>query len=183
MNGFCGLRLIATGLIVLGGLVACRPAMETQPMIEITLDKVDDSAEITSDEGRTVINVHSARGIGGLRAELTAGEWPADMVIRLYLKGLERLEVGFDEYLVTTSVSSTSQPAPLPTVHTISEFNEAKTMTEADSGYYPTVRVVPAEGSRPAIPLQNGYFEITLPPNFYLGDAEAFTLQWIDFYR
>lgn len=152
-------------------------------MIQITLDKTSDSADVHLDGDRAVIDVRSESGIGGLRAELTEGEWPEEVVIRLHLKGLERLEVGFSEYMVITSVSSTDEPAPLPTVYTISAFNEAKTMTQADSGYYPTIQIVPEEGSQPAIPLQNGYFQIGMPRNFYQGDVEAFTLQWIDFYR
>jgi hypothetical protein len=175
---------LMVGFLIIGGLVACRPDRETQLMIDVTLDKTGDSAEVTVEDGRAVINVRSERGIGGLRAELTAGEWPAAVVVRLHnLKGLERLEIGFDDYLVTAGVSSTSQPAPLPTVYTISEFNEAKVMTEAGRNYYPTVDIVPAEGAQAAIPLESGYFEIGLPPNFYLGRPDAFTMQWIDFYR
>jgi hypothetical protein len=176
---------LAVGLIIIiVGLVACRPTQETQPMIDVTLDKTGDSAEVIVEDGRAVINVRSERGIGGLRAELTAGTWPAAVAVRLHnMKGLERLEIGFDDYLVTSSVSSTSQPAPLPTVYTISELNEAKVMTDAGRDFYPTIDIVPTDGAQAAIPLEGGYFEIGLPPNFYLGRPDAFTMQWIDFYR
>lgn len=152
-------------------------------MYTLTLDKANDSAEMKVEADQATIDVFSDSGIGGLRVERNTDEWPAAVVVRLHLTGLERLEIGYADVLVATAVSSTRDPAPLPTVYTISEFNEAKTMTEAGRDYYPTVRIVPEEGSQPAIPLQNGYFEIALPPNFYVGQPEAFTMQWIDFYR
>lgn len=152
-------------------------------MIGITLDKLDDTAEVVVEDGRAVIDVTSASGIGGLRADLVEGEWPAEVLVRLRLAGLERLEVGFGHFIVTTSVSSTGDPAPPPTVYRQAADGETKAIADAGEAFYPTVRIVPEAGSRPAIPLRNGYFEIELPPAFYAGEPAAFTLQWIDFYR
>ncbi|MBV9124119.1 MAG: hypothetical protein JO112_12235 [Planctomycetes bacterium] len=46
------------------------------------------------------------------------------------------------------------------------------------------VRVLTDDGS-PAtqVPLQGGYFELTLPSALFLGNPKSLTLQWIDFYR
>lgn len=152
-------------------------------MIAITLDKQGDTAEVTFEGSRAIIDVTSESGIGGLRALLVAGRWPEETVVRLHLRGLERLEIGYDQYLVATSVSSTSEPAPLPTVYAISKNSEAQAIADAGDEYYPPIQIVPEEGSLARIPLQNGYFEIGLPPNFYTGQPEAFTMQWIDFFR
>lgn len=152
-------------------------------MIEVTLDKLDDTAAVTLTDGRAVIDVTSDSGIGGLQAKKSAGEWPAEVVVRLHLNGLESLEIGYDQFLIKSGFSSTSDPAPLPTVYAVSDTNEAQPVFGAGETFYPTIRVVPEAGSQPAIPLQNGYFEITLPANFHTGQPDSFTMQWIDFYR
>ncbi|MEZ4515713.1 MAG: hypothetical protein R3C44_02365 [Chloroflexota bacterium] len=152
-------------------------------MIQITLDKQDDEATVHVEDNTAVIDVQSASGIGGLHAQLTDGDWPEEVLLRLHLRGLERLEIGYDQVLVATGVSSTSDPAPLPAVYNIADTGEAVTIPDAGKDYYPTIHVVPEAGSQPAIPLQNGYFEISLPPNFFTMELNAFTVQWIDFFR
>lgn len=152
-------------------------------MIEVTLDKSDDTADVILEDDQAIIDVRSASGIGGLHAALVAGDWPSVVVVRLHLKGLERMEIGYGQFLIVSGFSSTSEPAPLPSVYAISEAGGSEPVIDADKGFYPTIHVVPAEGSQPAIPLQNGYFEVALPPDFYIGQPDAFTLQWIDFYR
>ncbi len=176
-------RLLVSVLVLMIGLAACQPTTEVEPVIKVTLDKLDDTAVVSRDVDRTIIDVTSARGIGGLQAELVAGQWPDEVVVRLHLTGLESLEIGYDQVLVRTGVSSTSDPAPLPIVYAIDDANRAQEVFDAGEAFYPSVIVVPEEGSQASIPLQNGYFEISLPPNFYDGRPDAFTMQWIDFYR
>ncbi len=142
-------------------------------MIVVTLDKQGDTAESQVVDGRAIIDVTSERGIGGLQARLLSGEWPDEVIVRLHLKGLERLEIGYDQYLVASGVSSTSQPAPLPTVYAIDDTNQATVVVDAGADFYPTIDVIPEEGSQASIPLQNGYFEISLPPNFFVGRPQC----------
>ena len=46
------------------------------------------------------------------------------------------------------------------------------------------VRIVGGDG-KPAkeLPLQDGYFEVTLPRAFFDGNPKSITLNWIDFFR
>jgi hypothetical protein len=159
--------------------------------IDVTLDKADDRATVTMDDGRAVIDVTSASGIGGLTA--SAGEWPAEVVVRLNLRGLEGLTIGYGDVTMTTGVSSTGNPAAL-TLSVVGEDGNVQSASPSADFYYPDIRAVTpdgttavgplAAGERPALPLAEGSaFEITLPPHFHRDDYPSLSLQWIDFYR
>ena len=122
------------------------------------------------------------------------GEWPAEIVIRLPLRGLEQLTIQYGNLTIATGVSSTSAPIPL-TITVVDEAGNAQTASPSADIYYPDIRAVTADGvttavgplaagDRPAIPLPEGSaFEITLPPAFFSDAHESFSVQWIDFYR
>ena len=160
--------------------------------IDVTLDKRDDSATATTEDGRAIIDVTSVSGIGGLNA--TAGEWPAEVVVRLRLRGLEGLEIRYGDFIITTGISSTGGPGPELTLSVVRADGTVQSASPSADVYYPEVRAVTpdgttavgplATGERPAFPLPEGStLEITLPPHFHRDDHPSFTLQWIDFYR
>ena len=43
--------------------------------------------------------------------------------------------------------------------------------------------IVPAEGKKPAIPLDNGYFRVTVPKALLTENPVALNVRWVDFYR
>lgn len=163
------LILIVTGLAV---LIGCATEREQPPMIDITLDRNDNStAKLLIDDGRAVIDVADPRGINGLTATLAEGEWPAEITVRLNLNGLEQAEIQYGNYLISTGVSSSdSQPLPL-----ILSVTDAQGRVQSAS---PSAHIY-----YPAISQMDGGFEITLPPHFFQEKHAAFSLRWIDFYR
>lgn len=180
-----------TLLVTLLMLAGCAGGNETMSAIDVTLDKHDDSATVTIEDGRAVIDVTSATGIGGLKA--TADEWPEEVVVRLGLRGLEGLTIRYGDYILMTGVSSTGDPVPL-TLSVIDDEGNVQSASPSADVYYPDIRAVTpdgatavgplAAGERSAFPLPEGsVFEITLPPHFHQGDHPSFSLQWIDFYR
>ena len=184
-----GAALLAA-LLLLGGCAGGNDAMST---IDVTLDKRDDQATITTEGDRAVIDVTSFSGIGGLKA--AADEWPAEVVVRLRLRGLEGLTIGYGDgdFTITTGVSSSGDPVALM-LSVVDEAGNVQSASPSADIYYPdilavtpdeTVDVSPlSAGERPTIPLPEGSaFEITLPPHFHLDKHPSFTIQWIDFYR
>lgn len=169
-------------------------------MIELTLDRPEgNTAEVTIANDRAVIDVTDQHGINGLNAHLVEGEWPEEVVIRLSLQGLERLEIHYDDLTITTGVSSTGSPPPPLTITVVDEAGNAQSASPSADIYYPDIRaVLPggaapdgatavgplATGDKPPIPLPEGStFEITLPPHFFAEKHDSFSMQWIDFYR
>lgn len=182
-----GAALLVT-LLALGG---CAGRDEGMSAIDVTLDKRDDRAAVTMEDGRAVIDVTSVTGIGGLKA--TADEWPEEVVVRLGLRGLEGLSFHYGDFAITTGVSSTGDPVAL-TLSVVDDEGNVQSASPSADIYYPDIRAVTpdgttavgplAAGERPAFPLPEGsVFEITLPPHFHQGDHPSFSLQWIDFYR
>jgi hypothetical protein len=184
-------RLIGAALLVaLWVLVGCAGGNNVDA-IDVTLDKSDDSATVTTEDGRAVIDVTSAGGIGGLTA--TAGAWPEEVVVRLRLRGLEGLEIRYGDVTIATGVSSSGQPAAL-TLSVVDENGVVQSASPSADIYYPDILAVTpdettvvgplAANERPAFPLPEGSaFEITLPPAFRQSGSAAFSVQWIDFYR
>ncbi len=174
-------------------LAGCAGSDESMSTIEVTLDKpIDDRATVTTDDGRAVIDVTSASGIGGLTA--TADEWPDEVVVRLQLRGLEGLEIRYGNMIIATGVSSTSGPGPGLTLSVVGEDGTVQSASPSADIYYPDIRAVTPEGStpvgplaageRPVFPLPEGsVLEITLPPHFHQDNYPSFSLQWVDFYR
>ncbi len=183
-------RMVAMALLAALLLGGC--AGSNMSAIEVTLDKpIDDRATVTTEDGRAVIDVTSAGGIGGLTA--TADAWPEAVVVRLRLRGLEGLEIRYGDVTIATGVSSSGQPSAL-TLSVLDEDGNVQSASPSSDVYYPNIQAVTpdgttavgplAAGQRPPFPLPEGSaLEITLPPHFHRDDHPSFTLQWIDFYR
>lgn len=141
-------------------------------MIEVTLDRADgNSAELTLSDDRLLIDVTDTRGINGLTARLESGSWPEEIAVHLRLDGLERLEILYGDYAITTGRSSNDSPDP-PLILSVTGADGRVSEAPPSAGiYYPDI-------SR----TEDG-FTITMPPHFFRDDYQSFSLQWIDFYR
>ena len=185
-------RMLGAALwVVLFMLSSCTEGNVNKNAIEVTLDKHDDKATVTTEDGRAVIEVTSFTGIGGLTA--TADEWPPEVVVRLRARGLEGLTLRYGDVIITTGVSSSGDPVAL-TLSVVDDEGNVQSASPSSDIYYPDIRAITpdgttavgplAAGERPSFPLPEGSaFEIVLPPHFHRDDHPSFTLQWIDFYR
>jgi hypothetical protein len=141
-------------------------------MIDVTFDREKgSSADVTYADGRVFIDVADSWGINGLSARLEEGEWPEEVVVRLRLRGLERLEIHYGNYTIATGRSSNDSPDPPLILTVIDEQGRAQSASPSAYNYYPDIRRTEAG------------FEIALPPHFHQDDYPSFSLQWIDFYR
>lgn len=141
-------------------------------MIDITFDRQEGStAVVQMGEDRAVIDVNELHGINGLNARLEQGEWPAELVVRLPLRGLERLEISYGNVTLTTGRSANDSPDPPLMLTVIDEQGRVQSASPSADIYYPAIRQT-TEG-----------FEIALPPHFFQKAYPSFSMQWIDFYR
>jgi hypothetical protein len=170
-------------LVVLGGLVlaADGDSAEKQPTrFKVTAKKADDAVEVKSDKDRTVFGVKSPSGISQAVIERIDDTWPAVVVLRLHLKGLEGFHVANGKVTLHAAVSAQDGK---PKARLWKDRNENAKLDEK-SPFWMEVRVLGTDG-KPAdkLPLKDGVIEMTLPKAFLADNPKSITVNWIDFYR
>lgn len=146
--------------------------------------KKDDRIEVQPGKARLLIVVRSPSGIGAATVERTRGQWPAQVVVRLYLRGLESFRAETQNETqnaaLSLSVLSHGNNDRLMKLSVNDQAQEIKpgTPTAVD------VRVFNAEG-KPAegLPPAGGWFEVQLPQALLSANPAELRLEWIDFYR
>jgi len=164
------LLVIFVGLV---SLVGCQMASE-EPVIEVDVRKDGDVVETAVVGDAIIFDIYSQIGIGDAVIKRSRGEWPETILFRVYLTGLEEFKFAYGDTVVTTSVSSTDDYMVL----TSTSQNGEERPVSKDSPYYMPVRNE-AESSS----LEEGYFEIKAPADFFAGEYDSFAISWVDFYR
>ncbi len=139
-----------------------------------------DQVKITPQKEGVLLEISSKKGIGQATVERTTGAWPKPLILRLHLRGLESLRVEGDQWGFEASVMSYPPyqtrlrvygPDPLPPV-------------DPKSPYWVEVRALDSTGKPSSkIPLEGGYFELTIPALFLEKAPKKLQIHWIDFYR
>jgi hypothetical protein len=176
-------RIISACVIVLawnGLLAADDPAKETPPNFKLKLRKADDLIEFQSKMGTTIFTVKSPSGISQTAIERLDNHWPKVVTLRLYLKGLEGFRASNGK--ITLNAEVTKQDGKLKT--RLWKDKETSAALNEKSPFWMNIRIIGADGKPSGeIPLQNGYFELTLPRAFLQGNPKSITIHWIDFHR
>jgi hypothetical protein len=141
-----------------------------------------DSAEVTSDGDVAYVNLFSEDGIGQADVTLAEGAAPADIILRLYLTGLEELRFQYGQITVIASVSSGEGHAVQQSVENSLAMRPAPEPIGPESPYWLEIAIAGDNGSAP-FPLKNSYFEVHAPADFLTGDQRAFAVRWVDFFR
>ena len=144
--------------------------------------KGGDRIEAGSREGAVILDVYSESGIG--RAAVSPGPqgWPSGLVFRLHLRGLESFSVQFGEFHLDSSVLSRAPYGQACEFQGGRGPDGTTRVTEASPYWMSAVMVTEDDASR-NIPLEEGYFEVTVPRAVLKRDPEMLRVQWIDFYR
>jgi hypothetical protein len=151
---------------------------DDNPTFKITTKRDDDRVDVRIDAGHCVISFRSPFGISKAIIVRTDENWPGSVVLRLHLKGLESFRVASDPMTLQASVSS--QDA---TVRVWKDKNE-EMLLDSKSPYWVVTRIVGRDGKPSTrIPLEDGFFEVTLPKAFLECNPQSITVNWIDFYR
>jgi hypothetical protein len=149
-----------------------------QPPFKVTTRRSDDRAEVKSDKDQAVISVHSPTGISNAVLERIGAKWPDVMVLRLYSKGLESFRATSGNVTLDAAISNQGGK--------VRQWKNGKedALLNADSPDWIPIRIVGSDGKpATAIPLEDGYFELTLPKVLFDGNPRSITVHWIDFYR
>ena len=172
--------LLVLGLLG-GALAACAAPIDRTPQssspppeFTVTEQKVDDRVILTVDSDRLIVDVYSQSGIGSAVISLDSGAMPHPVVMRFHLAGLEQMTFGFNDTVVTASVSSHGDEQVLRNA-TIDDKPVDVTLR---GPYWMDVKHESLSDD-PA----GGYFQVTAPQAFYDSGATMFLIAWIDFYR
>jgi hypothetical protein len=162
-------------------LAACGDK-EEPTTFHVSSTKADvDIRSLMSDDGDDItFLVYSPSGIGDATISLTGGEMPDDVHVRLFVKGLENLELSYNDVTVTASVPTSGGII----LEKVSKGGQEEEINAA-SPYWVDIKPLPAKegGLFVGEMMQGPSFLITLSEDFDDQDATEFTLKWIDFYR
>jgi hypothetical protein len=169
----------------LAGLIACAAALlascavvadrSEAPAFAVTAAEPQDAVTIVSDGEAGLIEVESPSGIGSARVELVSGGWPARMIARLHLKGLEEFRLLYADTVVAASAASGSASGG-------QRILSSGTEQPIGPGHplWLEIRIV---AEKREIPLEGGYFEVAFPGRFAREAGSSFEIQWVDFFR
>jgi len=179
MRTHCALSLLLV-CILMAGCAAPHVVPET-PTPVFTVAAEGDGNELTvSVEGETVlVDVQSQSGIGSATIELVSGTFPPNIVLRLHMKGMEEFRLSYSGTVITASVSSSDNRSVFQSA---SSPDEGERPITPDSPSWLDIAIV-SDPATPHIPLDQGYFEITLPEGLLTEADRSFSIQWVDFYR
>ena len=167
-------------LLILMGLLLVGCGGDNTPTFQAQSTKEDVDIRSTYKDGVVTFNIYTASGIGDASIELVGGDMPKVVEVRLFVQGLENLELAYNDVKIIASVP-TNGGAPIERVSKGGQ----ETDIDASSPYWLDIQPLPAkEGGvfigEPALPPS---FLITLPEDFHHSQANGFELKWVDYYR
>lgn len=154
-----------------------------RPAAGIIVTESKDAVITAESRGNVLIlDVRGETGIGTAQISLAAGAAPRDMILRLHLRGLENLAFTWAAGALQVSVPSYGEPIVRETFTPAGE-SKARPI-ERGSPFWMDVGILSNDpAATPAIPLENGHFDVSAPQDFLEGGSTDFKLSWIDFYR
>jgi hypothetical protein len=170
-----------SGVAALLCLQACTPGHPGRTVIDVRPDRSDAQISITVNGGLAVIEIASPSGIGGADFEIAAGPIPERIILRFLLTGLEHMDFSYGDTTVTVSISSGPGREVRETVRFST--SEGEQEVSADSPYWMTVSIVPAESPPPTAPLQSAAIDVGAPEDYLKSGLRSFSIEWIDYYR
>ncbi len=148
-----------------------------------TARKKEDRVEVQVDEAkdeRLLIVLRSPSGIGAAVVERSRGQWPAQVVVRLHLGGLESFRAETQRAALSLSVLSHAENERLMKLSVNDQAQQIKPGTPTGV----EVRAFDAQGKPvEGLPPAGGWFEVRLPGVMFRNNPAAVRLGWIDFYR
>ena len=168
--------LLSLLLVSCGGVSAGAQAEE--PAFIILTKNPEDQVSVDYENGTAHIDIQSPTGIGSASFELTSGAMPEAMILRLHLQGLEKFRLLSAQDQIAASVSSGD---PLQVSHETLLSSGAESPLLPGNPLWMEIEIV--TDAEKTIPLEAGYFEVTVPQEFIRNADKIFEIEWIDFYR
>jgi hypothetical protein len=146
------------------------------PILHVACQRTDTNLQIAHAQDATIIDIRCPFGIDTATINRASAEWPAKILVRLHLHGLESLQVKQDDLTIQWSVRSTGNNS----THVSLRQGRDETTLSEESPYFAPLRIVGGGGK---IPLKEGYFEVRLPKKLFEHNPDEIRVRWIDFYR
>lgn len=150
-----------------------------EPVFNVTTKNQEDQIDIRQENSITTVDIHSHTGIGTAKFELESGSMPEKLILRLHLTGLEEFRLVSNQTTIVASGSS-SDVFNVTDQWVIAAGNEYS-ITPIDP-LWTKVKIVSSQADK-KIPLEAGFFEITVSKEFIRSAGNSFEIQWIDFFR
>lgn len=152
-------------------------AQPEEPAFIIITKNPEDDVSVQIENSTTLIDIQSLTGIGSASFELETGTMPEHMTVRLHLKGLEQFRLLSDQDQISASFSGSDA------LNLDQTILSAGTESPLLPGHplWMEIAIVSEAGEK--IPLEDGYFEVTVPQEFIQNAGTIFEIEWIDFYR
>lgn len=148
------------------------------PVFRIDCRKPGSLTEIAGG-GEAVLSIQGD-GIGRATVNLLTDPWPARILLRARLRGLESLAISNDRVTLHLAVLSHGNHAAV--LHLKQGGKEGPQLAK-DSPYWTEVRRLAADGKPVAgLPPDGGWFELVIP-RALLGDTKTLKFEWVDFFR
>ncbi len=151
------------------------PTVDAEPtIIEALPTKEADLVVVQVTGGTATLDVTSPSGIGGAAVEVVSGPFPAAVIFRLHLKGLEQFTLTYGDVAVFAAVASDGSRVSQSVMQ-----NGREQQITPESPYWMPVEVITAAagGSTEKV------FQLSAPPDFLETQPPTFAIQWIDFFR
>ena len=136
------------------------------PQFNAATDK-DNQLSWSIEDETAAIDVQSPGGIGKADIEYLSGSYPAQIILRLHVEGLEGFKITYDTTTLSASSSGISDSI-------------TQSLIQPDGGER---AVMPSSPLWMDIKREQEYFEIKLPATLTEERPGAFSFEWVDFYR
>ncbi len=175
--------IIAAVWVLLVRSAVAEPAADAVPVeaaYRIATKRSSDQVTVQGSGEQVVFVVESRTGIG--RAEITRRDasWPATVVIRLVLRGLEDFRVKAGDTELGVAVSSHGEGGRVRAWRK----SEEQAALAADDPLCPRVRLLDSRG-KPTDkgPPEIAAIEVVLPAALLKNQPQSIEFSWIDFFR
>jgi hypothetical protein len=169
--------LLSFLLMSCGGVSA--GAQPEEPAFIVITKNPDDRVNIQYENGSTLIDIQSPSGIGSAALELESGSMPENITLRLHLTGLEQFRLTSARDRISASVANgNAVNAGSQTI--LSSGTESPLLP--GHPLWMEIEIVSGQAEK-KIPLEKGYFEVTVPQEFIRNIEKTFEIEWIDFFR
>jgi len=143
-----------------------------------------DRIDVRRAPGAVVLDVHSRRGMGRATVRPLSGGWPDTVRLRLYLRGLEGLEVSNGAVTLLGSISTPDLEVRVSRrLARGAAATGERPLARGDALWMRMEVRGTAPGAPPRLQAPGAFVQVELPPALFADRRTSLSVGWIDYYR
>lgn len=166
--------------LLLAAVGCAHPSKQSPSAISVVTTTEPDGVTVSQTGSNVLIEVRSPRGIGKAWFDVAPKPLVAEVRVRLYLRGLEQFAFSQGGSELRISVASHGD---FGVRQSVLRPGQGETPVQAADPLWTQLQMVPGPDAFAVIPLEAGYFELTLPAVVPFRDGAGFQIGWVDFVR